>query len=80
MRAAWTVFALSAVVLASALGLERLIVPDIVPVAFAEEAQPSWAVMTAFVLRTIVLISAAVALLALSGFTALFLRRLSRGR
>ncbi|WP_204324640.1 hypothetical protein, partial [Stenotrophomonas maltophilia] len=47
MRAAWTVFALSAVVLASALGLERLIVPDIVPVAFAEEAQPSWAVMTA---------------------------------
>ena len=80
MRAAWTVFALSAVVLASALGLERLIVPDIVPVAFAEEAQPSWAVMTAFVLRTIVLISAVVALLALSGFTALFLRRLSRGR
>lgn len=41
MRAAWTMFCLSALVLAVALGLAELLVPDVVPVAFAEEPQSS---------------------------------------
>jgi hypothetical protein len=66
MRAAWTIFCLSAVILAVAVGLAHLLVPDVVPVAFAEEPQSSWAVMTAFVLRAIELIAAAVAIIALA--------------
>ena len=66
MRAAWTIFCLSAAVLAAALGLAHLLVPDVVPVAFADEPQQSWAVMPAFVLRAIELIAAAVALIALA--------------
>ena len=66
MRAAWTIFCLSAAVLAAALVLAHLLVPDVVPVAFADEPQQSWAVMTAFVLRAIELIAAAVALIALA--------------
>jgi hypothetical protein len=66
MRAGWRIFWLSALLFAAAVGIAHLVVPDIVPVAFAEEPQPSWAVMTAFVLRTIALIAAAVAILSLS--------------
>ncbi|WBL77002.1 hypothetical protein I3J27_28840 [Bradyrhizobium xenonodulans] len=66
MRAAWTMFCLSAAVLAVALGLAELLVPDVVPVAFAEEPQSSWAVMTAFMLRAIELIAAGVAIAALA--------------
>ena len=66
MRAAWKMFCLSALILAAALGLAHLLVPDVVPVAFAEEPQGTWAVMTAFVLRTIALIAGAVATLALA--------------
>ncbi|WP_256466895.1 hypothetical protein [Bradyrhizobium sp. 1] len=42
MRAACTIFCLSAVILAVAVGLAHLLVPDVVPVAFAEEPQSSW--------------------------------------
>jgi len=66
MRAAWKMFGLSTIVLAVALGLGHLLVPDIVPVAFAEEPQPSWAVMTAFFLRAIEMIAASVAMIALA--------------
>lgn len=66
MRAAWMMFCLSAVVLAVALGLAELLVPDVVPVAFAEEPQSPWAVMTAFMLRAIELIAAGVAIAALA--------------
>jgi hypothetical protein len=66
MRPAWTIVCLAAAVLAVAIGLAHLLVPDVVPVDFAEEPQSSWAVMTAFVLRTIELIAAAVAILALA--------------
>ena len=65
MRAAWTMFWLAAAVLAVALGLAHLLVPDVVPIGFADEPQSSWAVMTAFVLRAIELIAAAVAIIAL---------------
>ena len=63
MSAGWKIFWLSAIVFAIAFTAARLIVPDIVPVAFAEEPQPSWAVMTAFVLRAIELVAAWVAII-----------------
>jgi len=66
MRAAWTIFCLSLLILAAAIGLAHLLVPDVVPIAFAEEPQPSWAVMTAFMLRAIELIAAGLALIALA--------------
>ena len=75
MRAAWTIFCLSAVILAVAVGLAHLLVPDVVPVAFAEEPQSSWAVMTAFVLRAIELIAAVVAIIALAVLAGGLIRR-----
>ncbi|MBR0963389.1 hypothetical protein JQ554_04675 [Bradyrhizobium diazoefficiens] len=66
MRAAWKIFGLSAVILAAALGLAHLLVPDVVPVAFAEEPQAAWAVLTAFMLRAIEMIAAAVAIISLA--------------
>ncbi|RZN07695.1 hypothetical protein CWO91_26340 [Bradyrhizobium genosp. SA-3] len=82
MRAAWKVFCLFAVILVASLGLAHLLVPDIVPVAFAEEPQPLWAVITAFCLRAIELIAASVAMIALAVIAGVCLRhelrRLSR--
>lgn len=75
MRAAWKVFSLFAAILVAALGLAHLLVPDIVPVAFAEEPQPSWAVMTAFFLRAIELIAASVATIALGVIAAGLIRQ-----
>ncbi|MCG2632224.1 hypothetical protein L6654_37020 [Bradyrhizobium sp. WYCCWR 13023] len=66
MRAAWKVFCLSAVVLAATLGLAHLLVPDVVPVGYAEELQPSWAILTAFALRAIALTAAWVAIITVS--------------
>lgn len=66
MRAAWKVFCLSAIILAAAVGLAHLLVPDVVPVGYAEEPQASWAILTAFVLRAIALTAAWVAIIALS--------------
>ena len=66
MSAGWKVFLLFAVVFMAALGAERMFVPDIVPVAFAEEPQPSWALQFAFVLRAVELIAAGVAIIALA--------------
>ena len=65
MNPGWKVFWLFAVVFAVALGLERTFVPDVVPIAFADEPQPSWMVQTAFLLRTLELMTGAVALIAL---------------
>ncbi|WP_246562901.1 hypothetical protein [Bradyrhizobium liaoningense] len=65
---------LSAIVLAAALGLAQLLVPDIVPIAFAEEPQPLWAVMTAFMLCAIELIAAAVAVFSMVFFVGSLLR------
>ncbi|MDH6256757.1 hypothetical protein [Bradyrhizobium sp. BR13661] len=66
MRAAWKIFGLSVVVLAATLGLAHLLVPDVVPVGYAEEPQPSWAILTAFALRAIALTAAWVAIITLS--------------
>ncbi|AWM09227.1 MULTISPECIES: hypothetical protein [Bradyrhizobium] len=80
MRAAWKIFWLFAVVLAAALGLAHQLVPDVVPVAFAEEPQPSWAVMTAFFLRAIEMIAAFVAMIALAIITGGLIQRRILGR
>jgi hypothetical protein len=66
VRAAWKVFCLSAVILAVAVGLAHLLVPDVVPVGYSEEPQASWAILTAFALRAIALTAAWVAIIALS--------------
>ncbi|TQF43470.1 hypothetical protein UNPF46_02420 [Bradyrhizobium sp. UNPF46] len=75
MRAAWKVFCLFAAVLVAAIGLGHLLVPHIVPVAFAEEPQPSWAVMTAFFFRAIELIAGSVAMIALAVIAGGLIRR-----
>ncbi|OAF13428.1 hypothetical protein AYJ54_43995 [Bradyrhizobium centrolobii] len=78
MSAGWKVFWLSAVVFAAAYGLARLLVPDVVPIGYAEEPEPSWAVMTAFVLRAIELTAAWVAVITSSVLAGAWLRQLFR--
>ncbi|MBB4395396.1 hypothetical protein [Bradyrhizobium sp. ERR14] len=80
MRAAWKILCLFAVVLAAALGLAHQLVPDVVPVAFAEEPQPSWAVMTAFFLRAIEMITASVVMIALAVIIGGLIQRCVLGR
>jgi len=64
MKAGWTIFWLAAIIFAVAFGAALLLVPDVVPVGYADEPQPSWAVLTAFLLRAIELSAAWVAALA----------------
>ncbi|BBO10592.1 MULTISPECIES: hypothetical protein [Bradyrhizobium] len=80
MRAAWKILWLFAAVLAAALGLAHQLVPDVVPVAFAEEPQPSWAVMTAFFLRAIEMIAASVVMIALAVIIGGLIQRRVLGR
>ncbi|WP_049823865.1 hypothetical protein [Bradyrhizobium sp. WSM2254] len=80
MREAWKMFCLSAVAFGIALGLAHVFVPDVVPVAFAEEPQGAWAVMTAFVLRAIELVAAAVAIIALAFLAGAYLQQELRRR
>jgi hypothetical protein len=65
MNSGWKVFWLFAAVFAAALGLERTLVPDVVPIAFADEPQPSWMVQTTFLLRSLELMTGSVAMIAL---------------
>lgn len=65
MSAGWKILLLSAAIFAVAFGAERMFVPDVVPVAFAEEPQPLWSLETAFVLRAVELMAAGVAFIAL---------------
>ena len=51
---------------ANRLGLAQWLVPDVVPVGYAEEPQESWAVLTAFLLRAIELVAAWVAAIVLA--------------
>lgn len=78
MRAAWTMFGLAVAVLAVALALAHWFVPDVVPIGFADEPQSPWAVMTAFVLRAIELIAAAVAIIALVVLAGRLIYRVTR--
>jgi hypothetical protein len=68
-------FLLFTVIFAVTLGVQVMFVPEIVPIGFAEAPQPPWAVQVAFLLRTIELLSAAVALIALALMAALWARR-----
>ena len=63
MNSGWKVFLLFALMFAAAFGAERMFVPDIVPIAFADEPQPAWAVQTAFVLRTFELMFGAMSII-----------------
>ncbi|GLR91873.1 hypothetical protein [Bradyrhizobium iriomotense] len=66
MSAGWKIFWLATLVFTIAVGIGHVLVPGIVPIAFAEEPQASWAIMTAFLLRAIELTAAWVAILSLS--------------
>jgi hypothetical protein len=65
MKAGWTIFLLSVLVFGISFGAERLLVGDVVPVGYADEPQASWAVLTAFGLRSIELTAEWVAAIAL---------------
>jgi len=65
MSAGWKILWLAVATFAAAFGAARWLVPDVVPVGYAEEPQASWAVLTAFVLRAIELTAAWVAAIAL---------------
>jgi hypothetical protein len=64
MKAGWTIFWLAAIIFAVAFGAAWLLVPDVVPVGYADEPRPSCAVLTAFLLRAIELTAAWVAAIA----------------
>jgi hypothetical protein len=78
MKAGWKMFLLFAAVFAAALGMERLFVPHVVPVAFAEEPQPLWSVQAAFVLRAIELMSGGVAIISLVFMAGAWARKLTQ--
>jgi hypothetical protein len=80
MKAGWKVFLLFTAVFAVSFGAERMFVPHIVPIAFAEEPQPLWSVAAAFVLRAIELTSASVAVAALVLAVGMSAQRLMRRR
>jgi hypothetical protein len=65
MNAGWKILGLAVATFAVAFGVASLLVPDVVPVGYAEEPQASWAVLTAFLLRAIELTAAWVAAIAL---------------
>src|SRR5258708_36385883 len=65
MHAGWKIMLLSAAIFGAAFGAERWLVPDVVPVAFAEEPQSLWSLEIAFVLRAIELMASGVAIIAL---------------
>jgi hypothetical protein len=71
MYAGWKIFWFAAI----AFGLVRLLVPDVVPIGYADEPQASWAVLTAFALRAIELTAAWVAAITLGVMLAMWARR-----
>jgi hypothetical protein len=76
MNEGWKVLWLFAAVFAAAFGAERTLVPDVVPVAFAEVPQPLWAVGTAVMLRALELMSGSIALIALLLMSGVWAHRL----
>jgi hypothetical protein len=80
MTAGWKVFWASVAVLVVAYGLAEWLVPNVVPVGYSEQPQPSWAVLTAFALRSIELTAAWVAVIALTLLCGAWLLARLRGR
>jgi hypothetical protein len=66
MNAGWKILWLAAAAFAAAFCLAQWLVPDVVPVGYAEDPQASWAVLTAFLLRAIELVAAWVAAIVLA--------------
>ena len=66
MRESWRFFGISVAVLAATLVVGHLLVPGIVPVAYAQEPQPSWAVVLAFALRALEFLAGWIALISLA--------------
>lgn len=79
MGGGWRLFLISAALLGVVLVLERVFVPGIVPVAFADEPQPLWAVETAFVLRAVELLAAGIAAISFTLTAAVWIKRRLRG-
>ncbi len=75
MKAGMKVFWLAAAVLVIAFGAAHLLVPDVVAIADSDEPQPSWAVLTAFLLRSVELTAGWVAAIALVVMLAILVRR-----
>jgi hypothetical protein len=75
MGAGWKVFWLAAFVCILAYVAARILVPDVVPIGYAEEAEPSWAVLTAFALRAIELTGLWVAAIAFAVMLGVWLKR-----
>jgi hypothetical protein len=63
MWAGWKLMWLAAIIFAVAYAAERLFVPDVVPVGYADQPQALWAVECAFVLRAIELMAAGAGLI-----------------
>jgi len=80
MKPGWKLFLLFVAVFAASFGAERLFVPHVVPIGFADEPQPLWSVETAFVLRAIELMSGGVAVIALFLMFADWARQIARRR
>ena len=64
MNAGWKILLLSVAVFGVAFGAERILVPDVVPIGFAEDPQPLWSLETAFVLRAVELMAAGLMIIA----------------
>jgi hypothetical protein len=75
MSAGWKVAGLAIVTFMAAFVAARLLVPDVVAIGYQEEAQPSWAVLTAFALRAIELVAAWVAAIVLVVMGGVWMRR-----
>ena len=78
MGAGWKAFWLASAACAAGFVAARLLVPDVVSLGYAEQAHPSWAVLTAFVLRAIELASAWVAVIALAVMVGVWLKNRTR--
>ncbi len=80
MSGGWRLFLISVAVLAVVFSLERIFVPGIVPVGFADEPQPLWAVETAFVFRALEFLAAGIAIISFTLVMAAYVRRQFGGR
>ncbi|HVX75390.1 MAG TPA: hypothetical protein VHB49_04640 [Bradyrhizobium sp.] len=65
MKAGLKVLWIAVITFVVAFAAQQLLVPDVVPIGYADEPQSSWSVMVAFVLRAIELTTAWVAAIAL---------------
>ena len=80
MNEGWKVLWLFSVMFAAAFGAEHTLVGEVVPVGFASAPQPLWAVVTAFVLRALELMTGSVALIALLLMSGVWAHQLREAR